>query len=243
MKKFLLALWLSVPLLAWSQTSSELFKEALSLQESSRYKEAADVYQKFLIRDSGNALAWNNLGLCQQKLNKYSVAEESFQKAIKMAPEDAQAYNNLAGLKLQQDDFKAAEKLYLDAISKDPDYPFTYNNLASLYRKQGKIFKAIEKYKQAIDRAPTAEIYYNLGLLYFQMKKYDDMLETFQKALQMQPRFAEVYYSLSIAHAYNLLGYKKDRRELAFKQAFNKLAELNPELAQSFKVNYLNKLK
>jgi tetratricopeptide (TPR) repeat protein len=215
--------------------TDEEFQKALSLQNNAKYEEALNIYKKLSNQDISNAVIWNNIGLCQQKLKKFEQAEKSYQKALKYAPTDAQAYNNFASLKLTQNDSIEAEQLYLKAISKDPEYPFSYNNLASLYKNQGKLFKAIEKYKQAIDRAPIAEFYYNLGLLYFGMKKYDDMLETFNKALDLQPNYAEVYYSLALAHYYNLLGYSPQKRKIEFRKSLSKLIDLNPQLAQKLK--------
>lgn len=230
-------------------TESEDIKAAIALQNKGEYAKAQSIYLKLLEKEklsekeNKNALLLNNLGFCQQKLQKFKLAEKNFTKALRFAPNDAQIYNNFASLKIAQNNLEAAEKLYLEAINKDPEYPFTYNNLAFLYQKQNKFFKAINFYKQGIDKAPIAEFYYNLGLLYFDMKKYDDMLETFKKALELQPQYAEVYYSLALTHYYNLLELNIQKQEKEFKKAFNRLNNLNQDLAQKFKNSIINKAK
>jgi tetratricopeptide (TPR) repeat protein len=256
-KTFLLCFWLVVACLAVSnitdaeettvnplaQAVKEEFDRAFELQREGNYKEASKAYKKYLQTENKNILAWNNLGICQQKLKVYDASEKAFKKAIAADPKDVQAYNNLASLEIERGDLKEAERLFKEAIVKDPEFPYSYNNLAVLYKSQGKLYRAVEQYKQALDKAPIAEFYYNLGLLYFSMQKYDDMLETFQQALKLQPNYAEVYYSLSLGHFYNVMGFKNPKREAEFKYAFNRLVELNPKLAKDFKENYLSKLK
>ncbi len=215
------------------------FEEAANLQKSKKYKEASSIYKKLLKEDLNNSLAWNNLGLCQQDLKIYDLAEKCYRRAIQISPADAQFYNNLGSLKVETGDFDEAEKSFLEAIKKDLDYPFSYSNLAGLYQQKGKLYKAVENYKKAIDAAPLAEFYYRLGLLYFQMKKFDDMSETFQQALRLQPDYSEVYYSLSMANLYNLMGYGKEKRRQQLMVYLKKLAEVDPKLAKDFQDNYL----
>lgn len=226
-----------------ASSAKEEFGKALALQKAGNFKEASLIYKKYLKAQDKDVLAWNNFGLCQQRLKIYDAAEKAFRKAMSLDDKDVQAYNNLASLEIERGDFKEAEKLYKAAIVKDPEFPYTYNNLAVLYKNQGKLYRAVEQYKLAIDKAPVADFYYNLGLLYFSMHKYDDMLETFQQALRIQPNYSEVYYSLALSHFYNVMGYELQKREAEFKRAFNKLVELNPALAKDFKQNYLSKLK
>lgn len=215
------------------------FQKALELQKKENYKEASVAYKKLLQKNPSNALAWNNLGLIQQKLQNFDVAETCYLKALKVTPDDAQAYNNLAYLRFEQGDFREAEKTYLQAIEIQPDYPLTFSNLASLYKEQGKLYKAVEFYKKAIDRAPVTDFYYRLGLLYYEMKKYDDMLETFNQGLKLNPNSPEIYYSLAVAHLYNLLGYSSEKRNSELKKTLDKLTQLSPSKATEFKNKYL----
>jgi protein O-GlcNAc transferase len=230
-------IWLSL-FIASNVCAAEIpgdYQKALSLEDKGEYKKSSDEYRKLLQRKTTDPLAWNNLGLLQQKLGKTDIAEVCFQKAIKLSPTEVQAYNNLAGLFIQQGKMVEAEKLLIKASELQPDYPYTFNNLGGLYKQQNKLYKAVEMYKKAIDKAPLPEFYYTLGLLYYDMKKYDDMLETFNKAIELKPDFSEVYYSLAMAHVHNLLGYAKDKRQSELKKVVRKLEQYSPEKAKLVK--------
>ena len=99
--------------------------------------------------------------------------------------------------------------------------------------------KAVEYYKKAIDKAPIAEFYYNLGLIYFDMKKYDDMIETFHEALEKDPKFINAYYSLALAYLYNLNEQTKEKSNKNFNFVFRKLKELAPFRADEFSRKFL----
>jgi tetratricopeptide (TPR) repeat protein len=224
-------------------SAGELVQEALKLQKDSKYAEAAIVYKKILLKNNKDFLSWNNLGICEQKRKIYDRAEQCFNRAIELEPMDSQAYNNLASLKIELGEFDEAEGIYKEAIQKDPEQPLNYNNLASLYKLKGKLFQATQAYKQAIQRAPLPEFYYNLGLVYFDMQKFDDMVETFDEALKLKPDYPEVYYSLSLAHLHNLLALNPQKRKKELEFALKKLNELDPKAAQKFKETYLTTKK
>lgn len=218
-------------------------KEAVKLHEEGKLKEAAVIYREFLKKDPKSAIIWNNLGLIFQEQKKYDYAEKYYNKALELDPKEVQALNNLAFLKVETGDFTEAEKLYKLAIDKDPDYVYSYSNLASLYKKIGKMFSAVSFYKKALDKLPVAEMYYRLSLVYYDMKRYDDMFEALNLALKEDINYSEAYYSLAFIHFFNLVDYEPEKREAEFKKAFNELLRLNKPMAEEFDGKYLKNLK
>lgn len=218
-------------------------KEAVKLHEDGKLKEAAVIYREFLRKDPSSAIIWNNLGLIFQEQKKYDYAEKYYNKALELDPKEVQALNNLAFLKIETGDFNEAERLYKLAIEKDPDYAYSYSNLASLYKKVGKMFSAVSFYKKALDKLPVAEMYYRLSLVYYEMKRYDDMLEALNLALKEDIHYSEAYYSLAFIHFFNLIDYEPQKREAEFKKAFNELVRSNKPMAEEFNEKYLKNLK
>ncbi|MDJ0625069.1 MAG: tetratricopeptide repeat protein [Candidatus Caenarcaniphilales bacterium] len=226
-----------------SDPKLNIFREALNLDLENNLKEALKKYKLATKQDSCSSIAWNNIGLIQQKLGKEEKAEQSYKKAIEVKPTDTQAINNLASLKLLQGKTIEAKNLYEKAIEIDPDYPYSYSNLGNLYKRYGRFFRAVEYYKKAIDKAPVAEFYYRLGLLYFDMKRYEDMLETFQKGLNDNSEFSEIYYSLCIVYFHNFLNQSNEIRLQELKKAFTKLKKTDTKLAQGFYTKFLTSAK
>ncbi len=78
------------------------------------------------------------------------------------------------------------EKRFTDAIDFAPHDPIV-NIIYGIYLyKSGRFPEAEEQYLIAIKKAPeSSEAYYNLGLLYFEEKKYDKALELSKKAYEL----------------------------------------------------------
>jgi tetratricopeptide (TPR) repeat protein len=70
--------------------------------------------------------------------------------------------------------------------------------LSSLVYAEG---GAVKQYQKIIETNPNdAEAYYNIGIVYYGEKKYDESKAQFQKAIEIYPDFAEAYYSLGVVH-------------------------------------------
>ena len=63
--------------------------------------------------------------------------------------------------------------------------------------------------------------YYNIGVVYYGEKKYDDAKAQFNKAIEIYPDFAEAYYSLGVVHN-SETNYDKAA------EAFSKAIQIDP---------------
>lgn len=85
-----------------------------------------------------------------------------------------------------------ALSLLEDALKHDPQAIFLYNRIGIVLRKMGKFDTAEKYYLKAIEICQTDEyLYFNFGRLYYDWKKWDKMLDAAEKALEINPEFAE----------------------------------------------------
>lgn len=102
-------------------------------------------------------------------------------------------------------------KYYLEAINSltiatklAPTDAKTFYLLAKFYQNISKNTPAIENYQQAITLKPNYDhAYYDLGLLYFQQKKYPQAIANFEKVLLYAPTNADAQNYLNQARQLN----------------------------------------
>jgi tetratricopeptide (TPR) repeat protein len=61
--------------------------------------------------------------------------------------------------------------------------------------------EAIEKYSAAVKSEPTASNYLELGAAYYISKRWDEALDAFNKAVEVDPKQAFAYYYVGILNA------------------------------------------
>ena len=82
--------------------------------------------------------------------------------------------------------------------------------------------QAIDCYLRAIALAPeVAEIHFNLGTVFLELKRWDKAAACFQRAVALSPDFADAYFNLGIAH------YESKSVESAI-AAYRRASELAP---------------
>ena len=142
--------------------------------------------------DTANIL--NDMGQAYQFLKKYSEADSCYKQALairqkKLSPTDpaiASTQMCMAALAFNRHDFVTSEKLFLQALDIDSKALGTDNLLVS-------------------------QIYFSLGVLYQQQKKYDQAADYYQKALDIQKRKMDAN-NPKLAHTKALLDQVKNKK-------------------------------
>ncbi len=109
-------------------------------------------------------------------------------------------YNNLGRTEAALGDYQAAERSYLKGLEIFPEDGTLLNNLAAVFKETGEIDRALKIYE---DRSAwSAAAHHNMGLIYAERGALDQALKGYQKALQLDPKMFEVYYSLGGLYIY-----------------------------------------
>ncbi len=122
----------------------------------------------------------------------------------------------LSQIALQQKNRARAEQLLRNHIEEYPDAIRVRNALGRLLVQSGRMLEAVTVYKGLVrDTGGTAEALSSLGLLYFQLKDYENAASQFRKALKNAPDDQSRFYLAASLEAL-------ERRDEA-KQLYNRI--------------------
>uniref|UniRef100_A0A8C6XHC3 Protein O-mannosyl-transferase TMTC3 n=1 Tax=Naja naja TaxID=35670 RepID=A0A8C6XHC3_NAJNA len=143
-----------------------------------------------------------NVGRTYKNLNRTREAEESYLVAkslmpqiipgknmLRVAPNHLNVYINLANLiRANESRLEEADQLYRQAISMRPDFKQAYISRGELLLKMNKPLQAKEAYLRALelDRS-NADLWYNLAIVYIELKDPSEALKNFNQALELNP--------------------------------------------------------
>jgi Tfp pilus assembly protein PilF len=118
-----------------------------------------------------------------------------FSKSIEINPKNKDAHYALGHVYAQRQDYPKAIEAFKTAIVLDPNYSEAHNYLGKVYELSGRDAEAILAYEGALNNIQYATPqlpYWNMGLVYFRQKQYDQALEAFQQARRIEPVNADL---------------------------------------------------
>ena len=172
------------------------------------------------------------IGIVYDRMYNVSDAIAAFNKVVQLDPHDAYAQIYLAEKYANSGQIKRAIDALEQAIKGKPndvealkDYAFL-----SLKLNQDKLWKqaksALEK--AIIIRPDDAEILMNYGYTLYLNGEVEKAVEKYQRSIKLKPDWAITHYNLALA-------YERLRKYNLAKQAYRKVAEINPNSSLSDK--------
>lgn len=134
------------------------------------------------------ATIYNNAGNEDGVINSCS-------QIITLDPSNGMSYYNRGSIYSNWGDYEKALADFNDAAILLPNYASLYNNRGMALEQFGRLDEALIDYNHAIELEPSPIIYYNRGNLLYEMKKYNEAKEDYEKYLTLDP---EDKYELTI---------------------------------------------
>ena len=173
-----------------------LFFLAVILINFKNYKKAKDLLEQVVLIKPNFADAYNNIGICLEKLNDLDGAIKNYNLAINNRPNFAEAHNNIGVVFQKLRNFDQAIFQYKKAISYKNLYLDAYINLANLFKETKQFEEAIKNYDFAINLNPNlAEVYNNKGNALKEIRKFEEAIKNYDLAINLNPNFAEAYFN------------------------------------------------
>jgi tetratricopeptide (TPR) repeat protein len=188
-----------------------------SLQALMRYQEALAAYDKLI--QLGNNFGWIGRSEALYRLQRYQEALASLDKTIQLQPNNDDAYYRQGYILDELKRYDEALLSYNRALSIEPTL-----NHAHVWHNKGITLAKLKRYKQAVaayDRAiqlfnnetissgnivifklykiAPADSWYARGVSLFALKRYQEAVSSFDKAIALRSDFADAIKARSIA--------------------------------------------
>ena len=139
-------------------------------------------FQRAVQTDPTSDGAYRGLASAYERLGRLAEAENTYRLAIQVHPEYWAGYGWLGSFYSHQAKYSEAAREFSHAIALAPDDPHGYRMLGGVYIFMGDYAKAIEVLQHAIALFPTPEAYSNLGIAYFNLRRFDDSVTALEHA-------------------------------------------------------------
>ncbi|WP_284460705.1 tetratricopeptide repeat protein [Chryseobacterium sp.] len=150
-------------------------------------------YESALIANPMSAPVYANLAsLHSQKGNK-AKALEYVEKGLQVDPENSDLYLTRSKIYDSQGKKDLAIKDLNQILTFAPDNIFAKTGLANLKKNSGDLDGALKDYNQLIAEKPESLLYNGRADVYLKMKKYKESLTDANKAISIDPKFAQSY--------------------------------------------------
>jgi len=204
------------------------------------HQKATDYFNQAITKDPGYALAYAGLSDTYgasatngwlRPSDAYPKAKLTVLKALSLDDTLAEAHASFGAITMFYDmDWASAEREYKRAIELDPDYEGTYEVYSYLLCALGRPDEAIEKARRGLQANPLSGALANdLGLAYYQARRYNEAITQYQKTLEMEPNRAEAMLGLGMAYEQKGM---YDAAINEYQKAIKTLGRTSPHLAQ-----------
>jgi tetratricopeptide (TPR) repeat protein len=194
-------------------SSLVLSRRCAILNRTNSYQEALSACQQALEGDgvwstTSPAEVWNQSSRAQIELKQYQEAFNSAERAIALQNDLAEAWNNKGVSLWYLKQYKKAEIATKKAIEIDPKYTqgwFNYGRILSSlkqYREAISIYDlALSEKVNNVDRLVQADIWVNRGVAFWHLNQCQEVLNSTQNAVALNPKSFEGWYNQGIAFA------------------------------------------
>jgi intraflagellar transport protein 88 len=193
---------------------------------SGEFARAREMYLEAVGVEADCIEAIYNLGLVNLKLQNFQEAQSAFDKLVTSLPSMTEALFQLAAIyerSSSADDWENAAKTYQLLLNKVPGDPGICCRLGQLYEKLQDDNTACHWHTEAHRAYPVnLNVISWLGVWYVKREMYEQAIEYFQQAAQVQP--SEIKWQLMVTSCYRRLGDLYKALEL-----YQKIHEDHPE--------------
>jgi tetratricopeptide (TPR) repeat protein len=152
---------------------------------SGEYDLAVQEFQRAVQIDPGSEDGLRGEADAYTKLGNSASAEAAYHKAISLRPNYWGVYSWLGVFYYKQARYEDAITQFRKVIQIAPANYRGYSNLGAMYVAQGKYSEALDFLNKSIEIRPNLEALNNLGNAYFQLRRFSDAADAFQRGLTL----------------------------------------------------------
>lgn len=164
------------------------------------------------------------------KLGNPVAAEAAYEKAISLRPNYWGGYSWLGTFYYNQGRYGDAITQFRKVIELAPANYRGYSNLGAMYVAEGSYGEALDSLNKSIEIRPNLEAFNNLGNAYFQLRRFSDAADAFQRGLTLDDSDWLLWGNLGDSLFWS--GGRRSRAIAAYEKAIpraEKKLEVNPK--------------
>ena len=179
-----------------SANATELYKQANTLYELQRYKDALTNYEKAVEIRPDYAQAWNGQAKTLSELKEYQLALAAYDKAIQIHPNYLEAWSGRGFVLNNLQRYQEAIASFDKALQLENKSPEVWNAKGEAFSNLNQYDKAIKSYEKALELKPDYyEAWYNKGWGLHNLKQYNEALVAYDKAVELKPDYEQAWYN------------------------------------------------
>jgi len=133
------------------------------------------------------------------KNNHIKGVQTIYEGLLEINPDDVNVLNLYALLCMGNGNASKAVDLLSKAVILNGS-ALLYTNLAKAYYMNGEPDKSVIFYQKAFELEPSEDILYSMGISYKYLKKYNKAIDSYKRALKINPNNYNVLYNLTILY-------------------------------------------
>ena len=233
-------------------TLDEALRRGIEAHQAGKIQEADKFYTAILNADPRHADANHNMGILGASVGQAEQALPFFEAALAANPAIEQYWVShiltLIGLERSDDAARALDQArekgfqgeafidlarqisglkHIDTDNMSGDPPEDQQQLVMDLHSQGEFQQTLDLAAQMLEKFPNSSVLFNIqGAAHVGFKRYDDAIDCFSKAIQIDPSYAAAHNNMGSAFAER---GDLDRAVVSYSRAI----EINPLLAQA----------
>ena len=171
-----------------SQTAAAFFKAVGRAEDNAENSaEGEQLYIKALIAGAEN---------------DQEMQFEHLAALMRMYPRDERTHMQVANYFTGQQNFADAIKHYGHATAINPEFPAAFNALGYAYRNNENLPEARKAFARYVELIPDeANPYDSYAELLLEMSEYEESIENYRKAIEINPNFISAYAGITVAQS------------------------------------------
>jgi len=164
----------------------ELILEAEKYDEIGQYEKGIEILNKAIEKEPKHLGAYINRGAYKSSLKRFDSAVSDYQKVLELDPKNTLATYNIGNSYRQSGNLKKAKEFYNLALNTKGGEFVTFD-----YEPNSIIEKSLYD-------VPSGEIYYNRGIVYYDLLDYENAYTDFNNSLKQNYKPADSHYMIGV---------------------------------------------
>ncbi len=156
------------------------------------YGRALELLHQIRNPNQENADVLFNIGLCERELKNFESAERYFKIYTEKFPNSSDGWASLAECKFQLNEFNEGIRLSDQAIKLDPSSLSAWTVRGNCQKSIRQFENALASYKRANQIEPAGESYFNAGLIFIEIGKPSEAIDSFNQAIKLAANVAKL---------------------------------------------------